>query len=398
MLFAQLGLDRLTGAAWALVEFVRAFWPILIPVALGMAAVYLLLPRARGYPPLWGGLLGGVALVFAGWSLIRSDARLGETILFYSFSAVAIVAGVLLIAQRNPARAALSFALVVLASCGLFLLQAAPFLMAATTIVYAGAIIVTFLFVIMLAQQAGPSDADSRSREPLLSTIAGFVLLGGLLCVLHKNYDTEPLSVLDPLDEYFNKAAEAARAKTPGQIEAALGDEARFFDNFVKKVEEIESESDLAKKVMSRVRDGQQDLEGEQREVRLRDYLLNAQSKVVSRSVPLEKKTALLRDVSRVGKQIRYSFGSLQYTAGKVKPSGANLPLSDFSGPRPNLPIGEIPTDAEGKPALPAANVASLGKSLFTDYVLAVELAGTLLLVAVIGAIAIAGRRPEGLR
>ena len=47
---------------------------------------------------------------------------------------------------------------------------------------------------------------------------------------------------------------------------------------------------------------------------------------------------------------------------------------------------------------LPAANVAGLGKTLFTDYLLAVELAGTLLLVATIGAIAIAGRRPEGLR
>ena len=58
-----------------------------------------------------------------------------------------------------------SFALVVLSSCGLFLLQAAPFLMAATIIVYAGAIVVTFLFVIMLAHQEGPSDADYRSRE-----------------------------------------------------------------------------------------------------------------------------------------------------------------------------------------------------------------------------------------
>ena len=43
-------------------------------------------------------------------------------------------------------------------------------------------------------------------------------------------------------------------------------------------------------------------------------------------------------------------------------------------------------------------NVAALGRSLFTDYLLAVELAGALLLVATIGAIAIAGRRKEGLR
>src|ERR1019366_946117 len=81
--------------------------------------------------------------------------------------------------------AALSFALVVLSTCGLFLLQAAPFLMAATIIVYAGAIVVTFLFVIMLAQQEGPSSADQRSREPFLASLAGGGLLASLLCILH---------------------------------------------------------------------------------------------------------------------------------------------------------------------------------------------------------------------
>jgi NADH:ubiquinone oxidoreductase subunit 6 (subunit J) len=356
----------------------------LIPVALGLVAIYLLLPRVHRYPPVWGGLLGGLALVFAGWSLIHAEGRLGETVLFYAFSAIAIVAGALLITQRNPARAALSFALVVLATCGLFLLQAAPFLMAATAIVYAGAIIVTFLFVIMLAQQAGVSDADSRSREPLLSTLAGFVLLGGLLCVLHRNYDTQPLSVLDPLDEYFVATAEASRAKSPVQIRAALGDTETFFNRFVKQVEEIAAGSALARKAME--------------EMSLRERLLDAQQQLVSDRVPLEQKTARLRDISRIGAQIRYSFGSLQYTAGNVQASGVNHPLSGFSGPRPNLPVSEIPVDSHGKPALPAANVAALGKALFTDYVLAVELAGTLLLVATIGALAIAGRRPEGLR
>ena len=41
-------------------------------------------------------------------------------------------------------------------------------------------------------------------------------------------------------------------------------------------------------------------------------------------------------------------------------------------------------------------NVAGLGRTLFTDHLLAVELAGTLLLVATVGAIAIAGGRREG--
>jgi hypothetical protein len=56
-------------------------------------------------------------------------------------------------------------------------------------------------------------------------------------------------------------------------------------------------------------------------------------------------------------------------------------------------------TPSHFKPGtLPAANVASLGQTLFSDYLIAVELAGVLLLVATIGAIAIAGRRSEELR
>src|ERR1700740_2737851 len=138
-------------AAWL------AFGPIVLTVGLGLAGIFLLWPRPRPYRSLWGGLLGGLALLLGGWLLIHVGKLSPETVLFYSFSAIAIVAGGLLITQANPVRAALAFALVVLSTCGLFLLLAAPFLMAATTIIYAGAIIVTFLFVLILAQQEGLS-------------------------------------------------------------------------------------------------------------------------------------------------------------------------------------------------------------------------------------------------
>src|SRR5437868_7093030 len=80
-------------------------------------------------------------------------------------------------------------------------LLAAPFLMAATVVIYAGAIVVTFLFVLMLAQQEGKSDADDRSREPLLATATGFVLLGALLYVLQLAYrQNDVVKILDQLD------------------------------------------------------------------------------------------------------------------------------------------------------------------------------------------------------
>jgi len=163
-------------------------WPITLTVVLGFAAIYMLLPRPQRRPVLLGGAAAALALLSGCFLLVRVGGFTVETVLFYVFALVSVVAGGLLVTQRNPARAALAFALAILAVCGLFLLLAAPFLMAATIIVYAGAIIVTFLFVLMLAQQQGPSDADSRSREPILASATGFVLLGALLYLLHTTY------------------------------------------------------------------------------------------------------------------------------------------------------------------------------------------------------------------
>src|SRR5205823_7006021 len=122
-------------------------------------------------------LAGIIGLAGLGAFLIRGlGERIPETVeafLFFGLSALAVIFSVLMITGRNPARCALSFAMVILSTCGLFLLLAAPFLMAATIVIYAGEIIVTFLFVIMLSQQSGPSDADLRSREPELSVAAG---------------------------------------------------------------------------------------------------------------------------------------------------------------------------------------------------------------------------------
>ena len=174
-------------------------WMAVLPPVLGFIAIYLLLPQARRWmSPLWAGALAALAIVLGAVVLIRSETVLAESILFYAFAGGAITGGVMMIAQSNPVHAALSFALVVLSTCGLFLLQAAPFLMAATIIIYAGAIVVTFLFVIMLAQQEGVSNADQRSREPFLASLAGGVLLAALACVLHKAYDTRELNQVLP--------------------------------------------------------------------------------------------------------------------------------------------------------------------------------------------------------
>src|SRR4051794_30546699 len=89
-------------------------WPITLAVALGFAAIYLLLPRPRAANRLLGVAAAGLALLLTGALIVRVGRISPETVLFYAFSGIAIIAGGLLITQSNPARAALSFALVVL--------------------------------------------------------------------------------------------------------------------------------------------------------------------------------------------------------------------------------------------------------------------------------------------
>jgi NADH-quinone oxidoreductase subunit J len=162
-------------------DWIRDNWLLIASLTLTGLGVWWLMPsswpRSRG---------GGVFFAVIGCGLLASRLHvatgpLTESILFWIFASAALVCAVLMITSRNPVYGALWFALVTLSTCGLFLLQSAPFLAAATIIVYAGAIIVTFLFVMMLAQQAGATIYDQRSRHPLAATFVAFLLLGSLM-------------------------------------------------------------------------------------------------------------------------------------------------------------------------------------------------------------------------
>ena len=324
-------------------------WPQWLPLLAGAASVYLLLPRPRPYPAWSGAAAGVLALALGGVFLLKPLGLSPEAVLFYCFAALAVASGGLLATQSNPARAALSFTLVVLSTCGLFLLLAAPFLFAATIIVYAGAIIVTFLFVIMLAQQEGFNDADSRSREPGLAVVTGFLLLGVVLHVVRLGHDTRRLDELLLRAEAFKANGKTLNSGDSSDPSVATAEEMRrlgYLDLVARAeaVEEFGFDLDLkekAGKVMDRVR----------------DILHEAKAR---------------QGMARPGK-----------------------PLSGLSGTPANSPDAERRRDPRtGVPEMPAENAAALGKSLFTDYLLPVELGGFLLLAATVGAIAIAQRKP----
>jgi NADH-quinone oxidoreductase subunit J len=178
----------------------------LVILGLAGAGVYLMLPRGQPAGKRFERYLGG-ALVTLSLVLIITTAvsagmtgieGTGKTILWpldaqpsptsYTFQLLAFISlasAIMMITSRNPVYSALWFALVLLGNAGLFLLQKAEFLSAATIIVYAGAIVVTFLFVIMLAQPAGTARYDRHSREPLLVTATGLVLASVLVGTLH---------------------------------------------------------------------------------------------------------------------------------------------------------------------------------------------------------------------
>jgi NADH-quinone oxidoreductase subunit J len=102
-----------------------------------------------------------------------------HVILFLAFAAVAVAGAVNLLAQRHPINSALSLIAVMAALAGEYLLLGAEFVAAIQVIVYAGAIMVLFVFVIMLLN-AGVEERTKGSRVAIVFGIPG-MLIGGVL-------------------------------------------------------------------------------------------------------------------------------------------------------------------------------------------------------------------------
>jgi NADH-quinone oxidoreductase subunit J len=148
----------LLGAVNLTLEHVLAcptFWAL----ALGALGLWLLLPTRFRF----GNAAGSVLVAIAGVLFAYDLPRLGNSVdqgVFWLLALISIGAGIAMIASQSPVYSAIWFAASLLGTAGLFLFNGAQFLGVATVVVYAGAIVVTFLFVIMLAQQEGHSTYD----------------------------------------------------------------------------------------------------------------------------------------------------------------------------------------------------------------------------------------------
>src|SRR5579864_4348934 len=107
-------------------------------------------------------------------------------VLFYVFAALTLLCGVLVIANpfsRSPVTSAMFLVLTIISMTGLFVLLHAFFLAAVQIIVYAGAVLVLFVFVIMLLDLK----EEQRRKIKLFGIIAGLIAVGGIVSAFVKS-------------------------------------------------------------------------------------------------------------------------------------------------------------------------------------------------------------------
>jgi NADH-quinone oxidoreductase subunit J len=169
---------------------------LVLAILLATAGMWLLLPRRSGSrtrPARW---IGAVLLAAAVGLFFSRVPRVGDwavDAVFFVLASLTIFAAVATVSVRNPIYAAIWFGMMLVGVAGLFLLQGSQFLAVATIVVYAGAILVTFLFLLMLSQPEGKAPYDRVGWEPMLSAAAGAVIIGVFTLVVASvaNSDTK---------------------------------------------------------------------------------------------------------------------------------------------------------------------------------------------------------------
>jgi len=196
---------------------------------LGAVGLYLMIRPGRA------ALKGGGAIVALGvliWLLMQIPGALGMSVehrpplFFWIFALIAVAAAGRMITHPRPVYCALYFIFVVLSSAAILLLLHAEFMAFALVIVYAGAILVTYLFVIMLAQQAPDADSeftatryDRIPREPAAAVVVGLLILA-MLSQITMGFD----ETLAPTRSQSRALAEDWQALNdmPGRVETYI--------------------------------------------------------------------------------------------------------------------------------------------------------------------------------
>ncbi len=145
-------------------QLMRLGWKVLIPLAIANLVVTGVGCEAVG---------GGRGFGLIGWA---------EAIAFYFFAALhPRSSGVLVVTSQNPVHSVIFLVLDFLSVAGLYVALGAPFVAAIQVLVYAGGIVVLYLFVVMLVNVKRPPEAFSA---PGRHSTLGLVLSGAVLLEL----------------------------------------------------------------------------------------------------------------------------------------------------------------------------------------------------------------------
>ena len=117
-------------------------------------------------------------------------------IIFYALSAFAIISAIMVLISKNPIHSVLWLILVFFAISGHYILLNAQFLAIVNIIVYAGAIMVLFLFVIMLMNVKKDKEPQKQLLVKLIGVIAGGSFLTLLIALVKQNSSFQGRDVL----------------------------------------------------------------------------------------------------------------------------------------------------------------------------------------------------------
>src|SRR6266571_8895681 len=107
-----------------------------------------------------------------------------ETAIFYAFAAVLLAAGLAVITARNPVHGALALVLAFFTAAAIWLLLRAEFLAIALVVVYVGAVMVLFLFVVMMLDINIERLREGFWRNLPLAVVVGGILVFEMIAVL----------------------------------------------------------------------------------------------------------------------------------------------------------------------------------------------------------------------
>ena len=174
----------------------------------------------RAFGALIGaGAMGGIMVMIL--KALPDQSTVPYLELFFGLGSIAGAAR--LVTHPRPVFAAIYFVVVVVCSAGLFLIMQAEFMAFALIIVYAGAILITYLFVLMLAQEAsanpGEQEYDLIPREPIAALVVGFVLLAAIGdALLSEDGGVRPANTSKQIEERYTARWEILKSM-PLQLE-----------------------------------------------------------------------------------------------------------------------------------------------------------------------------------